>query len=242
MAPAAEGATSSWRGMSATDSGILYRPSPLFWWRPTLCLERAGAQFRSRRGETTLALSWDDYGTGWRLQFEPLSRAMRAGARVAFPPFRALPPLGTSQTGIWPPSSWTAPPQDELLALALYLAATPAAREGLADMARTSALVRALASEDREQPPPPGRPAHGDTLDMHIAVDRSLDDLGWQRFGGRPVRGEPTPDTAVAAERARLLLSRVVTTRVTDDQLVATVARHLATAPWPFDLLLEPQP
>lgn len=232
----------SWRGMSAQDSGIRYRPPALFWRRPTLWFEPEGAVVRSRRGDALLSFGWEGCGQVWGLQFQQGSRFTRTGMRVVVPPYEVALAPGTTRVDVWLPSTWVGPPRDELQALVHYLAATPAARGGLAYRSRTSALVRSLRAEEWKRPRPPGRPMLGDKLDIHIAVDRSLDDLGRRRFGGRPVRGEPSPDTAVAAERARLLLSRVVTTRVTDDQLVATVARHLATAPWPFDLLLGPLP
>lgn len=232
----------SWRGMFAMDSGILFRPPALFWRRPTLWFEPNGAVVRSRRGDPQLLLGWEGCGRVWGLQFQQGSRFTRTGMRVVVPPYEVALAPGAVRTDVWLPSTWVGPPRDELDALVRYLAATPTAREGLADTARTSVLVQSLRSEEWKRPRPPGRPMLGDKLDVHIAVARSLDDLGWRRFADRPVRGEPAPDAAAAAQHARTLLSQVVAARVTDEELLASVERHLATAAWPFDLLLEPLP
>lgn len=119
-----------------------------------------------------------------------------------------------------------------------FLGSTDSARLGLADPARAEALVTGLRSRRWLRPAPPGEPLLGDRLDIHVAVTRSLESLGWRRFEGRPVRGEPGPGVALATEYARLLLAAGVSERVGDDALASAASRLLATAPWPFDVLV----
>jgi len=211
----------------------------MVWWRPTLWLEPDRATMRSRKGVVVADLSWEGFGSTWQLGPVFASRVNRAAILLALPPLDVAPAPGARRTQFLMPSTWSTPPLWELPALAEYLSAMPAARPGLADPVRASALLAALASKEWKRPAPVGRPLLGDKLDMFVAVERSLNDFGWHRIGGRPVRGEPRPAVADVVERARLLMLPGVAARVTDAQLVAMVEHHYTTATWPFDTLLD---
>lgn len=126
---------------------------------------------------------------------------------------------------------------EELPALVEFLIDTPTARPGLADRARVQRLVRELASKTWRAPHVALEPMAGDRLDVHIAVERALDEVGWRRYYGRPVRGD-VPDACQVSARARRLLLRTVAERVTEAELTKRVERHLRVGPWPFDVLL----
>jgi hypothetical protein len=187
----------------------------------------------SRRGDTTEHLSWKSFRRDWLVWGVIGSRYNRAGIRVAHPNMAIRGP----HMDVWLPSTWTAPPVEELPALVEFLAATPDARRGLADTRRTGAILAQLATKQWIKPRVPDRPLMGDRLDIYIAVDRSLHDLGWRRFGGRPVKGEPLPAVTEIVRHAHLQLSPPVSRRVSEDQLTEAAQRHLETAPWPFDPL-----
>jgi hypothetical protein len=127
----------------------------------------------------------------------------------------------------------------ELPALFKYLIATPAARVGLSDTLRLEALVNEFASRSWQRPAPPTEPMLGDRLDVYVAVNRALDQVGWRRFLGRAVRGEMVPDAQTVAERARATLLPGVAERVHDDKLISEVERFLHSAAWPFDVLVH---
>lgn len=138
---------------------------------------------------------------------------------------------------VWLPSTWSAPPIHEVPALVSYLGATPDARSSLTDTDRLQRLLDDLRAREWRRPGPPGAPLLGDRLDVYVAVSRALDEVPWRRFGGRPVRGEPTPTAKAIAGAARGLLAPAVSRRIGDDQLLAAARRHLDVAPWPFDVL-----
>jgi hypothetical protein len=77
-------------------------------------------------------------------------------------------------------------------------------------------------------------------LDVFVAISRALDLARWLRIAGLPVRGEPVPDRGDIAQRARALLAPGVSARVEEDAPdQRAVERHLATAAWPFDVLVS---
>jgi hypothetical protein len=130
------------------------------------------------------------------------------------------------------------PPIHELPALIEYLKATPEARAALAMPDRVERLLAEFAMKEWCRPSPPGEPLLGDGLDIFVAVRRALDLAQWRRFGALPVRNEPVPDADDIAQRARALFAPGVSARVDDKTLRRAIQRHLATAAWPFDVLL----
>ena len=180
------------------------------------------------------AYRWDDHAASptarpqvaWRLVGVPPSRNNRGGMTLyAGEEHRSL-------SGGWTDALWA-----ELPALAAYLGATPAARAGLGRPALARALVDELAAHGWRRPPPPGEPLLGDPLDLHLAVVAVLD-RHLRRFGDRPVRGEPVPAVEQLVPEVLDRLPAWVRPRVTPEAVAERVARHLATGPWPFDVLL----
>lgn len=126
---------------------------------------------------------------------------------------------------------------EELPALAAYLAATPAARAGLANPGRIAIFIRELATGQWRRPAPPREPLLGDRLDLHLAVNAVLE-RRVRRFGMRQVRGEAGPPIEQLVAEVTAQLPKWVRPRVTPDMVTIRVRRHLSTGRWPFDLLL----
>lgn len=130
---------------------------------------------------------------------------------------------------------------EEIPALAAYLAATPAARAGLADPDRTGTLVSQLRARTWRRPRPPIEPLLGDRLDLHVAVRAVLQQRVPRRFGGRLVHGEPAPPAGELVAEVMDGLPPRVRPRISPERIARHVERHLAVGRWPFDLLL-PEP
>jgi hypothetical protein len=129
-------------------------------------------------------------------------------------------------------------PLEELPALVHYPCDTPDAQSALADRRRLETLIVELRTKRWQDPRPPGEPLLGDRLDTYVAVNKALHAAGWRLFGRRPVRGESTPDAHDVTHRVRVLLAHGVSERVSDDELLQVVERHLHVGAWPFDVLL----
>jgi hypothetical protein len=227
-----------WRGLAVLSNRLTYKPPSLWWRRPTVRFEPEGLAIVGRQGSIEV-LAWDRGGTGWRLSGVMAGRTNRAGIRISVLPAVSdvwHPVYASRDT--WLPSTWTMPPLDELPALTEFLVTTPSARGHLGDGGRLEALVAELASRAWQRPSPPGEPLLGDRLDIYVAVQRTLDAMGWRRIQGRPVRGEVKPATAEVSQRARQILAPGVMERVSDGALDTAVRRHLDVAPWPFDVLI----
>jgi hypothetical protein len=226
-----------WRGLYVDADRLHYRPPTLWGRRATLRFEPDGLAVIARNGDVEL-LPWSAGHKAWRLVAQYPSRSSRGGIRVVNVPAQTdlwNPTYGTQD--VWLPSTWTTAPLDELPALVDYLIETPAARAGLSVAHQQQRLIRELANRAWQRPPVPEAPVLGDRLDVFIAVDRVLNDLKWRRFGGRPVRGEPSPEAHAVASIARVRLLRGVSERVSDQDLLAQATRHLAVGRWPFDVL-----
>jgi hypothetical protein len=212
----------------------------LWWWRPTLHFEPDGLIIKRRWGKPKM-LPWDEGSREWSVTGVPRT-LRRPGIFVrAYHASRDTHERHDrlDLIEVWLPSTWSAAPIEELPALTEYLKATPQARSSLAMPQRLELLVTEFATRAWRQPRPPNEPLLGDRLDIFVAVGRALDFAQWRRFGGRPVRHEPAPSPDYIAQRARALLAKGVSARVSDDKLEDEVERHLTTAAWPFDVLVQ---
>lgn len=129
---------------------------------------------------------------------------------------------------------------DDVEALAAYLRDTPDARPGLADTARSAALLTALAQGHWLRTGLPHEPLAGDAHDLYWAVRNVLDRTWPRRWGNRPAAGEPIPDEAEVARQARVALRPALRDRWTDAEIRAQARRQLDVKPWPFSLLRCP--
>lgn len=68
---------------------------------------------------------------------------------------------------------------------------------------------------------------------MSAVADRHV-----RRFAGHPVRGEPVPPTDQLIAEITARLPDWVRPRVGAGAIADRLSRHLATGPWPFDVLL----
>lgn len=180
-----------------------------------------------------------------------------AGSRYNFPGVVAV--VGTMQHRIVDPpwdlpdrKDWTVSPgwgfrgmfngfaYVEFPALTNYLAATPAARPALTNVARLCALLAAFRAHGWRHRRPTGEPLMGDALDMHLAVTRALHVMWPRRYRGRPVRGEPRPGLDDVLAAVRVELPRFVSSRTSDSDIRERLDREFAVGAWPFDALLEP--
>lgn len=233
-------AEQAWRGLELIDGRLWYG-------RQARVLRRSRARFDADGfvlvdpDGNEAAFSWDDHANAaapraastWRLLGIPPSRYNAAAVWLhvgrgtgGYTTSRRLAGRG------WGDILW-----DELPALAAYLAATPVARAGLADPGRTAILIGELATRGWRRPRPPREPLLGDRLDLHLAVNAVLE-RHVRRFGGRPVRGEPTPPIEQLVVEVSARLPDWVRPRVTSDMVAERVRRHLSTGRWPFDVLL----
>jgi hypothetical protein len=223
-----------WRGLVLEQDRLRYRPRSLWWRRPTLHFEPHGLIVQPRSGEPEV-FPWDGESKRWTLTGHPGSRFERPSIVVSGTT-RATP--GSSKVRL-PASLWSGgAPVLELPALTDYLRATPEARSALARPQRIAQLLGELATNVWLVPAPPHEPLFGDPLDIYVAVCREIDSAQWRRFCGRPVRNEPAPCPDDIASQARSMLSPGVSARVDDETLTTAVARHLAIAVWPFDVLV----
>lgn len=226
-----------WRGLSAASGQLTYRPPSIWWRRPTLLFSPEGLLIVPRTGDRE-TLAWTAGRASWRVVGEQATRVNRAGIRVSvLPAQHDLWHPDYSSRDVWLPSTWSIPPLEELPSLVEFLIDTPDARPGLADRDRVQQLVRELAGKTWRVPHVALAPVAGDRLDVHIAVERALEELQWRRYCGRPVRGI-VPDALEVSARARRLLLPAVADRITDAELTKRVERHLRVGPWPFDVLL----
>lgn len=238
--PSGSHAEQAWRGLELIDRRLWYDRQPRLLRRPSARFDPDALVLVDPDGSEA-AFTWDDHANAaaprtastWHLEGVRPSRYNTAvvwlhvgreatGDRTS----RRLAGWGWSDT-LW----------EELPALAAYVAATPAARAGLADPDRTSALISALATRGWRRPRPPGEPMLGDRLDLHRAVDAVLA-RRIRRFGGRPVRGEALPPIEQLVAEVTARLPEWVRPRVTPDMVAERVRRHLSTGRWPFDVLL----
>lgn len=233
-------AEQAWRGLELIDGRLWYG-------RPARLLRRSRARFDPAAlvlvdpDGTEAAFMWDDHANAaaphpaatWHLQGIAPSRYntgavwLHVGRETSgYTTSRRLAGAGSGDI-LW----------DELPALAAYLAATPAAGGGLADAALAAALIGELATRRWRRPRPPGEPLLGDRLDLHLAVNAVLE-RHVRRFGGRQVRGEPTPPMEQLVAEVAAGLPDWVRPRVTGEMVADRVRRHLSTGRWPFDVLL----
>jgi hypothetical protein len=122
-------------------------------------------------------------------------------------------------------------------ALAGYRAATPVAREALADPERISLLLGELGSRRWRHPIPPRKPLFGDPLQLDITIETVLGRRSrW--FGRRPVRCELIPQPELLVHEVISELPAHVRDAFTPYAVALRVHRYLATGAWPFDVLL----
>lgn len=122
---------------------------------------------------------------------------------------------------------------DEVRCLCAYLRDTPAARPGLADPVRVTALARAMRHGHWWSTHLPHSLSF-DPYGLHWSVSRALDEMWPRRYDGRPVAGEPLPDLDDVVRHVRAEQPG----RFTDDEIAERVRPYLAVAPWPFSILL----
>lgn len=237
---------SRWRGFGLVGDRLWYRAPSGRSRRPGLRFE-PDALVVVEPGGTEHPLSWDDGETpgegrahpAWSLHALPRGR----GTRVAFRLSLASSAVG-GQPGRTAPrhlrlASGIRPPSDALPALCRYLAATPAARAGLADPVRIRALLGDLASSSWRRPEPPHEPLAGERLDLHRGVVAALGEMEWRLIDHRPVAGEPRPVADEVVPAVRAALPEEVASRVSDQRVRDEVERHLAVGAWPFEALTD---
>ncbi|QXC62967.1 hypothetical protein KSP35_09370 [Aquihabitans sp. G128] len=229
-----------WKGLRIEGRRLCYRPPSPWWRRSTLRFEPEGLVIVNPDGSEEL-LSWSAPRGAWQVDVQRGGNSQQAGTKVEIGPSNAtsLGEVVWART-VWLPSHWQAPPWDALPALVEHLRSTPAAASGLDVVERVRMLVGDLRTGGWRRPLPPTRPLLGDALDAFVAVSGVVEESGWRKHRGRPVRGEAVPDAGVLAALARRRLRPDVADRLTDDVLLAVVERHLDVGPWPFDRLLAP--
>ncbi|HEU0132655.1 MAG TPA: hypothetical protein VFQ85_16850 [Mycobacteriales bacterium] len=126
---------------------------------------------------------------------------------------------------------------EAMAALPPFLHDHPAARAGLADPARVTALLAALRAR-RPRAHAPHEPMMGDAYDVHHAVLRALRDTGPVRYQRRPADTDPLPDLATVVAAARGHLRPGLRDRVPEQAIAERAAKFLAVDPWPFSPLL----
>lgn len=238
--------TGEWRGLVVCNGRLRYPRPRRDWWRPVLEFMAEGLVLRERDGTSEL-FEWDQPSGRWWsvVAHEAQGRPpiSRAGVRLLIG-HGTVTDLWAAQwlvdRSVWLPSTFRRVPVEELPALVGYLQTTPEARSGLDAPARLGALLAGLASRSWERPRPRSEPLLGDRLDLFLAIERAVEALGWRRFGGRPVRGEPTPDVEAITRVIRARLLPGVSARIDDGLMTSTVEDHLQVGAWPFDELLTP--
>jgi hypothetical protein len=230
-----------WRGLELVEDRLWYGRVGRLLRRPRLRLEPDALVLVEASGSGT-RYRWDDHvgaptptqaGRWWRIEGMGRTRTSPASLWLE----------AAWEDSPYPVRRWLAgrgladAPWEELPALCAFVAATPAARAGLADPHRVKVLIAELASRQWRDPRPPSQPVLGDRLDLHLTVEAVVG-RHVPHFGRRAVRGVWVPplDTLVAEVTDRL--PDWVRPRVQPGQIAQEIARHLATGRWPFDVLL----
>ena len=228
----------SWRGLELCDGRLWYGGRAAVASSPRARLDPDALVVAGEDGSEA-AHRWDDHAAAaspspaavWHLRGAgPRPLAMAAvwlvEGRDPTGPGRRLATQG-----------WSGAPWVELPALADYLAATPAARAGLAHPERVAALLAGLASGEWREPPAAraGAPPDGHR-DLHDTA-RAVLGRHARLFGERAVRGEPLPELGRLVAEVRAELARESGAGVGDEE-VAAVIRRLLAGRWPFDALL----
>jgi hypothetical protein len=250
--------TARFYGLVADDLGLFYKArQPRTRWECVAWLDPEGLHVqRGRRSPVILA--WDDErSVPWQSPTHgPAALPTRQGAEVWWvdAPLSSnlIPSIrqGTATVGLgsirgsnsrWPLSTFMNRRDASVLdALCQYVAMTPAARPGLADAARCTDLIRALAADNLNGPGRSGVRV-GPSKIYAYQVTRDIVNTRTRIFRGRPIAHEPLPDRddVVAAALAALPPNSL------DDWKDPNTIGHyvdqlLAAKPWPFDHLLTP--
>lgn len=123
---------------------------------------------------------------------------------------------------------------DAAWSLAEYLRDVPAARSGLADPLRVTALLRALKAGHWAFTRLPREPLGAEAYDLHWAVLRAIDRAGPRRYEGRPVARD-----VLDVEHVVALVRAEQGDRFGTDRIETQVRRYLDVTPWPFSVLLD---
>lgn len=238
----------AWRGLRVVDGGLWYAPDRVLparwrlWFRPD-ALVVVGRRVRHE-------LAWDagfppqtkPGATGWWVRDTdgefPRVRVTR-GVLGTAPAPGTFGTLGNEENwkvgvGIGWRGWFAGPPVFTVIALADYLARTPAARDALGHDEALHALLDEL-RRSKTPVAPPSRRFGGKAADLDYAIHAVLDRLQPRRFCGYSVRGEPTADRGTI--RAAVRDSTQLASAVDEATLTADLDRAWPAFLWPFDVL-----